>query len=534
MKRREFLSGSAAGLAGLGAAACSGPVQRLSRHEGPGFDVHPFVRSHPEAVFIARTNVGRFTDEEGMRSAGRDIGRELIVRVPRNGYPDTARITVKPNWTASGKAIPENLGINTDPWFVEGFLQEMKKTGPQKYYLRESASPQNWEAKGWTAMAERNGFDLRDLSSKDYWELDRGDVHFVDVPDGVVFRRVGYQAPVNEPDTFMVNIAKWKAHGMGITAAVKNLQGANAKDFHKFCSPTNELGEFRHREGQRYNKFFHRSFEDHVRELHARHMKEGYPRWDRPEPGGGLWMEQWVQRTLDNVSVTPTHINVVEGVYSRDGNGFTLGPHEKRGDTNVSAMDYMSNIVIFGIDPFRTDIVSHWLAGHEPGNFGLFHIAIERGMSDVLDPFEIPVYEWKDGKAELVKLDDFERTPLVTYYLQRDYKGQDEQRYHLCDEPFDYSAWKRGAKVSDCTPSIRELGRDRRGRTVVELSLPNKDDVTVEVRNSRGELVWRLIADDLEPGAHQVVWDNFDAPGLYGYYVRGMGWDAEARTATFG
>jgi len=534
VKRRDFLKTSAAaGLSGIGAAACSTGMKRLQRQDGPGFDLHPFVRANPEAVFIARTSVDTFTDAEAIRGEAFKLSRELFVRVPSGGYPDSARITVKPNWTSSGKPVPENLGINTDPNFIEGFLQAMKETGPQRYYIRESARPSNWESKGWTAMAERNGFDFRDLSTKDYWELGRGDIHFVDVPDDVVFRRVGYQSPINEPDTFLVNIAKMKSHGMGITATIKNLQGVCGKDFHKFCTPTDVLGNFKRREGKRYGRFFQKNFEAHVRDLHARHLKEGYPRWDRPEPGGGLWMEQWVQRALDNFSVTPTGINIVEGVYSRDGNGFGRGPHPRRGDTNVTAMDYMSNIVIFGIDPFRVDIVTHWLAGHEPGNFGLFHIGIERGFSDVLDPFDIPVYAWKDGSATLAKLDDFERTPLLTYYLQRDYGGREEPRYHLCDEPFDYSAWKRGSRVGDCTPSIRELGRDGGNRTVMGITLPRKDDVYVEVRNSRGELVWKLIADDLDAGVHQVVWDNFDSPGLYGYYVKGMGWDAEARTAVF-
>ena len=36
------------------------------------------------------------------------------------------------------------------------------------------------------------------------------------------------------------------------------------------------------------------------------------------------------------------------------------------------------------------------------------------------------------------KLTDFERTPLKTYYLQR----QGEPEYHLVNEPFDYDRYK--------------------------------------------------------------------------------------------
>jgi len=195
----------------------------------------------------------------------------------------------------------------------------------------------------------------------------------------------------------------------------------------------------------------------------------------------------------------------------------------------------MTNEVIFGIDPFRIDIIAHWLGGHEPGNFGLFHIGIERGLSDVLDPHDIPVYLWKDGRATLTKLENLKRTPLVTYYLQRDYNGQNEPRFHLCDEPFDYSAWKAGKKIGDYLPSIRELGYDANNNVVMELSLPKRDYVTIDVVNRRGEVLWRLSADknEIEPGVHQVVWDGFDKPGIYSVYVKGMGWDVEKRIVTY-
>lgn len=76
-----------------------------------------------------------------------------------------------------------------------------------------------------------------------------------------------------------------------------------------------------------------------------------------------------------------------------------------------------------------------------------------------LDPHDIPIYLWKDGKATLAKLDDFKRTPLMTYYLARDYNGQNEPHFHLCNEKFDYAAWKVGKKMSQ-RPDFRGLGKD--------------------------------------------------------------------------
>lgn len=536
MKRRDFIKTSAAaGLTGLVGSGCSS-IKKTPHYTGPGFDLHPFIREHPEAVFINLTSVKSKRDKQSIRDAGYNLAGEIFVKTQSGGYPNTTKITCKPNWTSTrqidNKPVYEMLGVNTDPNFLEGMLQGLSAIGPREFYIRECASPNQWEPMGYKAMADRNGFNLRDLSSKDYWELKKGrDLNFIKVPDGVMFKEFAFMAPMNDSDTFLVNIAKFKAHGMGITASVKNLQGITGKKFHQFCHRYDSIREAK--AYKRYLKYFHNDFEKRIEELHARHLKEGIPRWDKPGTDGGIWMETWVQRMLDSYSVTPTGLNLVEGIYSQDGNGFGIGPHEKIGPANVSSRDFMSNMVIFGKDAFRVDIITHWLGGHEPGNFGLFHIGIERGMSDVLDPFDIPVYLWDEGQAILTRLDNFKRTPLVTYYLQRDYNGQNEPRFHPCNEPFDYSSWKSGKRIGDRSPSIKELGLDAHNNVVMELSLPEHDNVYVDVLNNNGKVIWRLIADDLDPGVHQVVWDGFDQPGIYNVYVKGMGWDAEKQMVIY-
>ena len=154
-------------------------------------------------------------------------------------------------------------------------------------------------------------------------------------------------------------------------------------------------------------------------------------------------------------------------------------------------------------------------------------------MSNVLDPNDIPVYIWEDGKARKVKLDSLKRTPLVTYYLRRNTNGQNEEKYHMCDEPFDYSSWKNGKLSQAETPSIKALGTDSHDKVVMEVSVPEKGDVYVDILNRHGEVVWRMHANDLEPGTHQVVWDGFSSPGLYNTYVKGMGWDAESEMVIY-
>jgi hypothetical protein len=108
------------------------------------------------------------------------------------------------------------------------------------------------------------------------------------------------------------------------------------------------------------------------------------------------------------------------------------------------------------------------------------------------------------------------------YYNQQE--GEDV--YHMVNEPFDYKYWKANGRIN-ITSSISALGTDSNNNIVLDMAVPEKGDVYVDIMNSDGELVWRMLANDLEPGNHQVVWDGFCQPGIYHTYVKGMGWDAE-------
>ena len=526
MKRRDFIKASSAtGLAGLLEPDYL-KLSGFSDQENDRFDLHPFIKAHPEAVFINPTKVRKTSHSKKINEIAYQLASELFVRASgEDGYSNTTKITCKPNWTCNGgpDLDPDiKVGVTTDLHFVEGFLNGVKEVGPQQFYIRECACPQNWEANGWTTMAARNQFDLKDLSSRDFWDLEDDDLIFREV-DGVVFKQVAFMAPMTAEDTFLINIGKLKAHMMGLTGAVKNLQGITARKFHQYCGGIFDI--FKSYD-KRYHPFFQPDYMERVKKLHQQHLEAGIPRWDAvpldSAYGGGVFMEQWVQRMIDSYSFTPTGLNMIEGIYSLDGNGFGFGSHKGRGKR------FMSNQVIFGIDAFRVDIIAHWLAGHEPGNFGLFHIGIERGVCDVLDPSDIPVYLWKDGKATKVKLDSIKRTPLVANYLTKSRDGYREEKYHLCDEPFDYKAWKGTGSINPPdNPGVRALGTNAKDQVVMEVSIPEEGDVYVDILNGRGELIWRMEADGLEPGKHEVVWDGFSQPGIYNVYVKGMGWDAE-------
>jgi len=433
LKRRDFLKN--AGASGFGVLMVEDALSATSAKQ-ISFDLHSAIAKNPSAVFIQKTNISSKIDDKAKYEAGTRLTGEIFTAALVSKYPKTMRIVAKPNWTntrlVNGKIAPEILGVHTDLHFMGGLLNGIRKIGPQSFHIRECFGAFNWEALGYRDWTNQNAFDLRDLSSKPILEQPEGSIKFVKVPNGVVFKEIGFMSPVNETDTFLVNIAKLKSHGMGITASVKNLQGTCTHTFHLFCTRYNQVLASC---DKRYHPYFHDDFEKHIESLYAKHVKQKIPRWDRPGPDGGIWMEQWVNRMRDALSVTKPGINIVEGIYAHEGDGLGGGPEGK-------GKDIMANIVIFGLDPLRVDIIAHWIAGHEPGNFGLFHLAIQRGMLNVLDPHDIPLYQWEDGKAPRIELESIKRVPLLTYYLARDYGKGHEPKYHLVDEECNYAMWK--------------------------------------------------------------------------------------------
>jgi len=170
----------------------------------------------------------------------------------------------------------------------------------------------------------------------------------------------------------------------------------------------------------------HPEAEARIKRSFERHLRMGYSRSQGQDQPGAISQEIWAQKTCDNMSVLNTGLAMIEGIYGRDGSGFAIGN------------DHMANLVMFGKNKFRLDLIGLWLGGHEPGNVHFYRIAKERGLSDTFNPWEVPIYEWADGRAVPRKLTDFPRTPLVTSYLRK----EGEPEYHLVNEPFDYDRVK--------------------------------------------------------------------------------------------
>ena len=512
MNRRTFLKS-------IAATSFVGTLARASNQrifDSGFFGVHPFVEQNPDAVFIMRTSVDQKYNHAVKKVAGDIFAKSVFVARGEgepNAFPVSAIIGMKPNLTSYTRNAPvdSKMGIVTDPYFMEGLIDGMKTLGLAggQFHMREVNGEDLQDDNGYAAMAERTGANLFVKGAK-VTQMDPEFVVWKDIPDGIYFTKLPYLWPINAPDTFLLNIAKFKAHGMGLTLAAKNLQGSIVRNYQAHCTSFNTHLDMdaKHRNPNAGTL---------IRENYLRHRADGIPRWDKPGNNFncGHGMEAWASRCLDNNSVTKPALHIVEGIYGHDGN-FTSGPH------NGKPKDFMSNIIIFGKNPFHVDVIGHWLGGHEPGNFGLLHMAIERGMSTFLNPADIPVYDWSaDGSAILKSFDQFERTPLLTYYLQRDYNGQNEPYWHLCDEPYEYAP--TSVNYSRSAPTTFELAQNYpnpfNSSTTLGFTLPQAGSVRLEIYDAQGRFVEVAADGYFEAGLHQVLWDARGLPSG-GYFCR--------------
>ncbi|MFC1528523.1 DUF362 domain-containing protein [Candidatus Latescibacterota bacterium] len=543
VNRRTFLKSAAAlGTASILSSSCAAvkPIRKLeSRYQTSSehFGVHPFVEEHPEAVFIMHTDVDIKTNSEAKVKTGTRFARSVFLPMDANGIPITHLIPIKPNLTDSQTgnkdfSLEFGMGIVTDPFFVEGVIEGMKELGlsGDQFYLREVNSPGDFKLRGYTAMAKRTGADMRDLN-EDVRTIGKEFIKWVDVPDGVIHKKIPYLWPINAPDTFLLNIAKFKTHDTGLTLCCKNHQGSVANKYQRFCHGINAFENYHY-------DYLAGNVVKTCEELYDRHLADGLPLWDRlTEPGKekNLWLDVWCQRTFDNISASPMGLCIVEGIYGRD-DAFLTGPnpplHNDKG--KKEAWDRMTNVIIFGKDPVLVDIVGHWLGGHEPGQFGFFHIAVERGLSSVIDPRKIPVYRWEDGSATLTPLEQFPRTPMLSSYIPKDRydtsEGSHSSLFYMYDEPFDYSTANEKEPSVPSAPGARLLDQARANPVnpfiILEYTLPRADYARIDILDKNGDRIETIVHGYRQRGAHCAVWNIMNQPrGTYNYRFRSGDFD---------
>lgn len=544
MKRRKFLQS----LSTVGAASALSPdlVFGRSAPNARYISLHPFIAANPEAVFIKKTQAVSRIDSAGKHTAGKNLARQLFVTSDNGGMPINTLMAIKPNVTClQGPAIDDRLGIVTDPDFMEGWIRGMLDLGLQgeQIYMREgnllrdAYCPDN-QARAWyDRIAADTGSHLvdfdsgRDMTARGVARenlVEGTEVIWRDLPDGVVFRRIGYLAPLNADNAFNINISKFKAHGMGMTLCAKNWQGTNIAPHLHYCMSVPRQFDRGLPAGH-----INPSYRSDVFTLFRQHLEAGVPRWDRPGDldtwNSGPGMEMWSQKTLDNLAASNPGLHVIEGVYGRDGNWMDGPWVNGQLDVNIragngNARDFMTNVVIFGLNPLKVDMVGFWLSGHEPGNVGLFHSGRDRGLTDRINPHAVPTYLWEDDGPQLVSLSSLEQTPILTYSMQRDYDGQTEPRWHLMNEPYEYADDPITAVTSTegARPEAKVLGQNYPNpfnpATTIQFSLPQATDVRLEIYNNAGQLVEVLTDGHRAAGTHAVSWDaGRRASGTYFY-----------------
>ena len=165
------------------------------------------------------------------------------------------------------------------------------------------------------------------------------------------------------------------------------------------------------------------------------------------------------------------------------------------------------------------DNIGHYLAGHEPGNFGLFHLAKERGFGNTINPAEIPLYEWGATTGPvLAPLSGFQRFPLKTYYLQRDYDGQTEPKWHLVNEQYQYSSTTGTEDVLDENEFYMKDAFPNPLQTTssIKFHVPLNGHVSIEVINGNGNLFDVLFNRQRDRGNYSVEVNGTNySSGLY-------------------
>ena len=548
--RRNFLI-SSSWLCGSASLSRPASVFALASKPSGYFGVHPFIDQHPEAVFIMRTHVDYKTNSGACLRAGLDFGRSVFVPMDSTGTPVTHYIAAKPNLTAHdpvdkkrGLTLEDTMGINTDVYFVEGLFESLKGLGVpgNRMHTRDTNGGGVIGPRGYVAMSRRVGATAVPVKNNIETPEDAnnaGAFVWKEVPGGVVHTQLPYLWPLNAPDAWNLNVAKFKAHEMGLTLASKNWQGSHAAPFQQYCGAWPDIGALEKLEKLTGKEFLHPKVHEAVSADFERH-KRTIPRWNTPDVPRNdpayidayyytaTCMELWAHRTIDNHAASPMGLHIVEGIYGHDGD-FSNGPNPFGNENNYNgkAWDYMTNLVIFGKNPYLVDIVGHWLGGHEPGNFGLFHIAMERGKLGVLNPMKVPVYEWQDGVAVRRPLTSFTRTPLRSFYLHQRHQ---EALWHLCNQPFDYSKVSEKKAAIPAKPATRPLNQHYPNaynpQLAIEFSVPEAGWVLVEILDQAGNNLEVISNSICEPGYHMAAWNTAKyASGSYKYRLRYKGYN---------
>jgi hypothetical protein len=417
--RRQFFQ--------AGAALAAAPDRILRAAPAQWFGLHPFIEANPKAVFIRRTRVASRLDSAGLREEGLSLGGEIFQPRDRPGIPVSHRVVLKPNVLGHREPGRGLVDWGTDPDFYSGLLESLHRLGLRRFYYAEANYRSSRFSKKYDDIHDQYNVEICEPERRARHYREGFEMNWSTPPDAVVYKQVPHYPPIHEPDTWLFNIAKWRSHGMCVTQSCKNAQGLAVWPFQRFCMGwpmvTGVPAHMKPYICPDVTERLTRYFEDHRRRF-PRYLSQA--RAPIVQPLGPMEQEIWAHKTCDNLSTLKFGLAMIEAI-----SVFNEDPTDP-------VRQFLPNMVMFGVNPIRLDLVGLWLAGHEPGNIHFNRIARERGLTDTFNPWEVPLYEWTATGPVQRKLTDFPRTLIKTYYLQQ----QGEPLYHLVNEPFDYDKVK--------------------------------------------------------------------------------------------
>ncbi len=542
MKRREFIRNSA-----LAASLASiSPLNLFANKKGLSgtgyFGINSFIEDNPHAVFIFKTDLG--TDLASLDAAAtlktsQDLAASLFVSKTQEegGYPVTTPIAIKPNLNERADATLGSLGVQVDVNFFEGILDRLIGTeigiAPANIDVRETWTRDLNNYTSYVDLFNNKGigfkefihYELMDKPSWSYDEFLPEDINIVDVPGGEYFKRIPYLAPFGSPNAFIINVAKLKSHWIGITGCAKNLQGTQVGGYVRNCFQHSSYVNNTNLGANINTDDIYPDAGQKIENNLQKRLNEGIPYYSQAESYNNFWfsaerVETWVMRCMDNHKVLKPQLNILEGIYSREGAIAVNG--QQPGDFKQP----MSNIVLIGLNPFAIDVVATKLAGHEPGNFGWIHAMHEKGLCP-LNPDEIPVYEWSLTGVPVQKtLADFNAEPLRVGYLGSYLKSDGDKPYRTYDwvmrnDPYDYGTNSTGTSMK------QEASRGSKfitgnypnpafNKTTINYEASKSGHVRVEVLDMKGKVVKVLKEGYISQGTNQAVWlTGNNPPGIY-------------------
>lgn len=365
-------------------------------------ELQPFIRQRPTAVFVVRTCLAAVDDTQAMVNAGRQAARALFRAAPES--TGKRRVVIKPNITAGLQIDPATRlpfpgqdGVVTSPNFVAGLIDGLRELTAAPIAVAEGTPPAVFAARGYATLLQERGVEFIDLDSPQITatEFPETGLNWYRV-NGVVHRDLPVVRPIGDPDAFLINLPKMKAHNLAVTTlAVKNMQGTVPLTWTRsFCQGVSGLSSL----PPRVRALFQPDATERVEALFREHLAAGYALWDTM----GLRDEAYAQRAVDLLAGPRPDLHLLEGCTIRDGTGFRSG------------RDALGNVLVAGLNAVAVDAIGTWIMGHDPRRVGLYRIAKERGCGEN-DPERIEVFMAGSDGAKPVDYRELERVPAGVY-----------------------------------------------------------------------------------------------------------------------